>query len=202
VKIGKHNLKQSNKCNKRALDVVRALKLKSLKIVGVPNIVVSPTFLWRTARLTRLLVVGVWRRPWGAQIGGCEMQATLRWHWTYNRKVYSQTMHFLGVVKPCACVVTFGAHMFRSRSSKVIVSHIAHSWGKCGNMGECSRRCPLVSLLDHNNVGTCEFGQGQQTWEQICEARVTTVDPDNLYLNRAGVHPLKTHLTSHCNPWT
>jgi hypothetical protein len=126
----------------------------------VPNIVVSPTFLWRTARLTRLPVVGVRRRPWGAQIGGCEMQATLRWHWTYNRKVYSQTLRFLGVVKPCACVVRFGADMFRSRSSKVIVSHIAHSWGKCRNMGECSRRCPLVSLLDHNNVGTCEFGQG------------------------------------------
>ncbi len=110
----------------------------------------------------------------GAQIGGCEMQATLRWHWTYNRKVYSQTLHFLGVVKPCACVVTFGANMFRSRSSKVIVSHIAHSRGKCGNMGECSRRCPLVSLLDHNDVGTCEFGQGQQTWEQMCGARVMT----------------------------
>jgi hypothetical protein len=100
-------------------------------------------------------------------------------------------MRFLGVVKPCACVVTFGADMFRSRSSKVIVSHIAHSRGKCGNMGECSRRCLLVSLLDHNNVGTCEFGQGQQTWEQICEARVMTVDPDNLNPEQGRCSPIK-----------
>jgi hypothetical protein len=63
VKLGKHNLKQSNKCNKRALDVVQALKLKHLKIADVPNIAVSPTFLWRTAGSTCLAVVGVWRRP-------------------------------------------------------------------------------------------------------------------------------------------
>jgi hypothetical protein len=49
-------------------------------------------------------------------------------------------------------------------------------------------------MLGHANLGK---DMGTNVWSQ---GHDFPVDPDHLYLNRAGVHPLKTHLNSNCNP--